>query len=107
MAVLENVKKLLGDLEGKDDLLNMIVSLTDDRLKTLLGVEEVPNELEYITTEVSVARFNKIGSEGISSHTVEGESMSFNNNDFEPYEDDIESWRFANQDKKVGRLRFL
>lgn len=107
MAVIENVKKLLGDIEGKDELLETIVTLTESRLKTLLGVKTVPSELDYITTEVSVARFNKIGSEGVTNHTVEGESMSFSNNDFEPYVDDIEAWRFSHKEQKVGRLRFL
>ena len=32
--------------------------------------------------DVSVIRFNKIGSEGLSSHTVEGESLSFAEDDF-------------------------
>lgn len=105
--VLDDIKKLLGDLEGRDGLLEVIVSLTQHRLETLLGVGEVPDELEYIVTEVSVARFNKIGSEGISSHTVEGESMSFSSNDFEPYTDDIEAWRLSNKESRTGRVRFL
>lgn len=105
--VLDDIKKLLGDLEGRDGLLEVIVSLTQHRLETLLGVEEVPDDLEYIVTEVSVARFNKIGSEGISSHTVEGESMSFSSNDFEPYTDDIEVWRLSNKESRTGRDRFL
>lgn len=105
--VLDDIKKLLGDLEGRDGLLETIVSLTQHRLETLLGVEEVPDELDYIVTEVSVARFNRIGSEGITSHTVEGESMSFSNNDFEPYADDIDAWRLANKESPTGRVRFL
>lgn len=105
--VLDDIKKLLGDLEGRDGLLEVIVSLTQHRLETLLGVEEVPDELEYIVTEVSVSRFNRIGSEGISSHTVEGESMSFSSNDFEPYTDDIEAWRLSNKESRTGRVRFL
>lgn len=105
--VLDDIKKLLGDLEGRDGLLEVIVSLTQHRLETLLGVGEVPDDLEYIVTEVSVARFNKIGSEGISSHTVEGESMSFSSNDFEPYTDDIEAWRLSNKESRTGRVRFL
>lgn len=107
MAILEDVKKLLGDLDGKDELLETIVNLTENRLRTLLAVEVVPCDLEYIITEVSVSRFNKIGSEGVTSHTVEGESMSFNSNDFEPYADDINAWKEEHSESKVGRLRFL
>lgn len=39
--------------------LDVIIRLTTNRLKTLLGVEEVPTELEYIVTEVTIVRYNK------------------------------------------------
>ena len=107
MAVLEDVKKLLGDIEGKDALLTTIVTITENRLRTLLGEEEVPSELDYITTEVSVSRFNKIGSEGVSSHSVDGESLSFNANDFSPYENDISAWKEAHTSSSIGKVRFI
>ena len=55
----------------------------------------MPGELEYIVTEVSIARFNRIGSEGLSGHTVEGEALTFKDNDFDQYADDIQAWRDA------------
>ena len=86
MAVIDDVKALLG-IEDEDSKLNVIITLTENRLKALLGQKEVPSELEYIVTEVSIARFNRIGSEGLSGHTVEGEALTFKDN--------------------IGRIRFL
>lgn len=103
MTILENVKELLGNPKNIDDKLNVIIELTQKRLGNLLSVKEVPEELEYIVVEVSVIRFNRIGSEGVSSHSVEGESMSFNDDDFDSYDKDIRSWLNNQSDlKKEG-----
>ena len=107
MTILENVKELLGNPKNIDDKLNVIIELTQKRLGNLLSVKEVPEELEYIVVEVSVIRFNRIGSEGVSSHSVEGESMSFNDDDFDSYDKDIRSWLNNQSDLKKGRVHFL
>lgn len=106
MAVIDDVKALLG-IEDEDDKLNIIITLTENRLKALLSQKEVPSELEYIVTEVSIARFNRIGSEGLSGHTVEGESLTFKDNDFDSYADDIQAWRDSQESQEIGRIRFL
>ena len=94
MAIIDDVTALLGFSDEKyNKTLDVIIRLTTNRLKTLLDVEEVPTELEYIVTEVSIVRYNKIGSEGVTSHSVEGETMSFSDNDFKGYLNDIEAWK--------------
>lgn len=108
--MLEDVKELLGIQENDtamDTRLGIIISATTKRLKVLLGGLEVPEDLNYIVTDVSIMRFNRIGSEGLSSHSVEGESLSFSNNDFEPYIDDIQSYLDSQKENKKGKVRFL
>lgn len=107
MTIIEQIKQLLGDIEGKDALLETIVTLTENRLKLLLGVDEVPFELEYIVVNIVVSRFNRIGSEGVSSHSVGGESMSFNENDFSEFENDISAWKEAHTESTIGKVKFL
>ena len=109
--MLENVKRLLGipeDENDQDDLLNWIVESASARLKNLLGGLEVPDSMSHIIVEASVIRFNRIGSEGLSSHTVEGESLTFNDNDFSGFMDEINSY-LDQQDKnlKRGGFKFL
>ena len=94
--MLDNLKLLLG-IDAKDDSLddklNLIIELTTSRLKVLLGgAAEIPKELQYIITEVAVIRFNRIGSEGLSSHGVEGESLSFTDDDFAGYKAEIQAY---------------
>ena len=74
-----------------------------------LGTSAVPTELEYIVVEVSVVRFNRIGSERLSSHNVEGESMTWTEeDDFKPYTAEINGWLSQQEEppKYVGRLMF-
>lgn len=111
--MLEQVLSLLGISDPTDEvtsLLNTIISITTQRLLLRLGVSVVPAELEYIVTEVSIVRFNRIGSERLSSHNVEGESMSWTQeDDFKPYLAEINGWLSQQEDppKSVGGIRFI
>lgn len=106
--MLDDLKKLLGIKDDKqDDVLLLIISGTKKRLKALLGGVEPPDELSYIVLDVSVIRFNRIGSEGLASHTVEGESQSWDSDDFSGYKQDIQTWLDTQKEAKRGRVRFL
>lgn len=108
--MLENLKLMLGiALENteKDSLLKLLISMTTARLKGLLGGIEPPESMDYIITEVTIKRFNRIGSEGLSSHSVEGESLSFNDNDFAEFAEDIQDFLAKQKESTKGRVRFL
>lgn len=110
--MLEQVLILLGisdPTEQVTSLLNTIIEMTQQRLQLRLGTSAVPTELEYIVVEVSVVRFNRIGSERLSSHNVEGESMTWNSeDDFKPYLAEINAWTAQQDDSSyVGRLKFI
>lgn len=108
--MLEELKLLLGIEKvdtSQDEKLNLIIDSVTARLKVLLEGLDVPESLKYIITEVSVIRFNKIGSEGLSSHSVEGETMSFTDNDFAGYMDEIEAFLNSQKEAKKGKVRFI
>lgn len=108
--MLGSLKLMLGipaDDTSRDDLLKLIISTATARLKVLLGGIEPPDSLDYIIREVSIARFNKIGSEGIKSHSVEGESQQFSDSDFDGYTDDIQAFLETQKVSAKGRVRFL
>lgn len=104
MEIYETVLSLLGlsddDLD-KDKVrqIKMIIEVVSDRLisklSSMMGVvvDDVPEELDTIVVEISVTRYNRIGSEGSAAHTVDGETFSWTDTDyFAPYEDDINSY---------------
>lgn len=106
--MLENLKLMLGITDtDRDALLNHIIASATARLKTLLGGIEPPASLEYIIAEVTIRRFNRIGSEGMASHTVEGESISFAASDFDGFKDDIQAYLDTQKESARGRVRLL
>ncbi len=112
MAVLDDVKLLLGFEEEDGEIepkLDLIIENAGRKVLSYLPAEfeEVPEELEYIVCELAVARFNRIGNESMKSYGQEGESITFTNNDIDPYLDDIEAWCKKQQGNKKGVLRFI
>lgn len=108
--MLNNLKLMLGIAPNdtdRDSLLKLIVSSATARLTTLLGGIEPPESLDYIIVDVATRRFNRIGSEGMASHTVEGESISFSDNDFAGYESDIQAFLETQKESARGKVRFL
>ena len=108
--MLDNLKALLGLQEediSQDKKLQLILTAAKSRLKLLLGGIEPPEELNYIILDVAIIRFNRIGSEGLSSHSVEGESLSWSENDFAGYMDDIRSYLDSRKEITKGKVRFL
>ena len=108
--MLSELKLMLGissDDTSLDEKLKLIIATATARLKMLLGGIEPPESMEYIIREVAIVRYNKIGSEGIASHTVEGESLSFSDNDFSEYADEIQAFLDTQKESTRGKLRFL
>lgn len=105
--MLDKLKLMLGiEDTDLDDKLSLILSGATSRLKILLGGTEPPQEMEHIILDVAIARFNRIGSEGLTGHTVEGESLSFTENDFDQFSDEIQAWLSYNSESR-GKLRFI
>lgn len=105
--MLDKLKLMLGIEEADlDEKLSLILSGATSRLKILLGGTEPPQEMEHIILDVAIARFNRIGSEGLTGHTVEGESLSFTENDFDQFSDEIQAWLSCNSEIR-GKLRFI
>ena len=84
MLLLNRIKTLLG-ITDNDELIYEIIELTKSKILNYINKEELPKELEFILVELSIQRYNRIGSEGISSESVDGKSVS--------YEDDFENYK--------------
>ena len=103
---MTDIEKLINGTQAEQ--LAVIESMTRDRLTILLGGLTIPEELEYIVTEVSVKRFNRIGSEGAQHHNVEGETFVWSDtDDFAGYMDEINKYLEDLEGSTKGRVRFL
>ena len=75
------------------DKLAIVEKLTAQRLNVLLGTTTVPDKFQYILTNVVGARYARIGNEGMQSSTQDGLSMTFNEDDFAPYLNEINAYK--------------
>ena len=91
--MLTDLKMLLGipeDDTSQDTKLSLLLDMANARLKNLLGGIDTPDTLKHVVIEAAVKRYNRIGSEGFSSHTVEGESIAMSEDDFTEYSGEIQ-----------------
>lgn len=103
---MTDIEKLINGTQAEQ--LAVIEDMTRDRLTILLGGLDIPEELEYVVTEVSIKRFNRIGSEGATSHNVEGERLNWGDvDDFADYMDEINKYLKDLEGSTKGRVRFL
>ena len=107
--MLERIKTILGIEDNlQDEVLDILMSNVRSHLKGLLG-KDVPEHLEFIVEEITVRRFNRIGTEGMKTESVEGHSVSFYDlhNEFTPYESIIESEKEDDSRFRRGRVLFI
>ena len=108
--MLNTLKMMLGIELEENDLdkkLNYLLSMATQRLQILLGGLTPPDELEYIIIDVAAARFNRLGSEGLKIHTVEGEHLQFKDDDFAGFNNDIQAYLNSQNEAKRGKVRFI
>ena len=108
--MLNSIKLLLGlssTDSDRDELLKLLISHASKRLRLKLGNIDPPEDFDYIIVDVVVSRYNRIGSEGLSSHSVEGESLTFTDDDFSKFEDDIQLYLNKQKESTIGKVRFI
>lgn len=86
-----------------DDLLEIYLEDATDALKLLLSInEDLPQQLEHIVRAVAVKKFNRLKNEGMASYSQDGESITFNSNDFDDFKDEINQYRKDNNGLNQG-----
>ncbi|MCD2256415.1 phage head-tail connector protein [Agrilactobacillus fermenti] len=112
LSKLKDMLLLDTDNSKRDKALKVILDNTEAQLRLKLSLESeqsYPNELNYILLQVSAKRYNRLKNEGMTSYSQEGESITFEANDFDEFLDDIASWRKANDKdiKTLGTVHFI
>lgn len=111
---MEDIKrnvKIVLDIEDdqQDDVLDIFIDNVTSHLKGMIK-KEVPEELNYVIEEIVIRRFNRIGTEGMKSESVEGHKVDFYDlkDDFVPYLDVINDYKDEPDDKpKRGKVMFI
>jgi hypothetical protein len=97
MTIRDNVKIIVGVQDTLQDIqIDRLITNVEARLKVWLkqnaGITAIPDELMFIVEELVVNRYNKIGSEGMKSESIEGRSVAFTEDDFIPYLSILETY---------------
>ncbi|ELK47185.1 phage head-tail connector protein [Halobacillus sp. BAB-2008] len=109
-SIRGNVKTLAGiNDDVQDNVIDLIIKNIESRLKIWLKqhaqLEDIPVELTFIIEELAVHRFNRLGSEGMTSESVEGHSVSFSENDLAPYLSILET--YIPKENPSGKVMFF
>ena len=100
--LLNRIKTLLG-VTDNDELIHEITELTKSKILNYIDKTELPNELEFVLVELAVQRYNRIGSEGIASESIDGKSVSYDD-DFTGYKHYLDDYISRNSVRKGYRL---
>lgn len=98
---LERIKVILGlsvDDESKDTLLTDLLENAINTIIVYLGVnvDEFPAQLNFIAEELTIARYRKIGAEGISTEKIDEISTTYSINDLNRYKDVLNMYKDNN-----------
>lgn len=89
-----------------DELLELYLEDATDFLKLRLSLSDsdyLPRAMEAIVRGAAVKKFNRFKNEGMSQYSQDGESITFNSNDFDEWEDEIEQWKKDHAGLNQGR----
>ena len=100
--LLNRIKTLLN-CEGNEELIYEIVNITESKILNYINASEMPKELEFVLIELAIQRFNRIGSEGIASESIDGKSVSYDD-DFTGYKNYLDDYISRNSVRKGYRL---
>ena len=100
--LLNRIKTLLN-IEGNENLIYEIVNITESKILNYINASEMPKELEFVLIELAIQRFNRIGSEGIASESIDGKSVYYDD-DFIGYKHYLDDYISRNSVKKGYRL---
>ena len=103
---LQRIKTMLN-ITNQDSLIEEIFYITTQKILSIISEDVVPTELEWIIIELTIERFNRIGSEGMHSESVDGKSITYNDNDIAKYMTYINNYIYKNNIKRNDGWRLF
>lgn len=95
--ILERVKTILKlQDDSNDDLLTILIENAISTICIYLNVNSFPANLACVAEELAVARYRKIGAEGISTEKIDELSTTYSVNDLSRYKDILNTYKDNN-----------
>lgn len=108
--IIQNIKLDLEITDNlQDKLINMLLRRVIKHFKAEYGAPEIDDAYSFIFEDCVIKRFNRRGSEGAQSESVEGHSVSYydNKNEFLPYDDMLQKAFGQSGQSRPGRVFIL
>ena len=85
-AQLDRIKRRLGIVDAlQDDLINDLIDDAHAQFMAITDADMVLPKYNFIISEVVILRYNRKGSEGMKSESVDGYSVTYETDDFNAY----------------------
>lgn len=105
--MLNKVKVLLGLTDSsQDDVLGQIIEDMTNLVLLYINEEELPTKLESVVRDMSIMRFNRLGSEGLKSMGIDVISNSYIEDYLAPHKGTLDTYKKA-QGKGLSKVRFF
>ena len=106
---LDYIKILLGleDDDSQDEVLTVLLTNAVSTINVYLGVTELPNELEFVAEQLAIIKYNKLGSEGISTEKIDVLSTTYQADELASFKTILDSYKANNNLATTKRIKFL
>lgn len=108
--ILSRIKRIIGLFDNsKDDVLTDFILMYESAIKLKADVEIIPISLEWILIEAVISRYQRIGSEGMKSESVDIVTMQFHDEILAQYDAYFDDYKRKNNgsSSELVRVKFL
>lgn len=76
--MLEQIKLLLGISDNSEDILiNLLIEICEEEAFAYCNLPEYDERLDKIVLQMVIQSYNRLGTEGVASHSFSGVSESY------------------------------
>lgn len=106
-TALQRIQNILDVDEKNLPILTELMNVQIDILMEKLGSIPVPASLTFIVVETTIARYRRVGAEGISDKKIDAISNAYLDDLFAPYEGIISKYATPTGDKSKSIVRLI
>lgn len=106
--MIDKIKLLLGIKDNsKDELINELINICATPILNYIGEDDIPLRLNSCLIEFVIVRYNRLNSEGYASESIDGASISFNDNYFETIKSQLDDYLYIKEKKSKRSIKFI
>ena len=105
--MLDRVRKFIG-LDEVTEQVKEVVNIATSVVKNYCNIQgEVPTELNWVVVEIAIARYNRIGSEGIKSESSDGISNSYETDLLSPFKGLLDNYNLRHSSTTLPKVKMI